>query len=44
MSGQKGIRILAPTIGNRKKKDTESELSKGPADINTPVLVGFRAE
>ena len=40
--GQKGIRILAPVIGSRKKKDTEAT-SKDPAAVNTPVLVGFRA-
>ena len=40
--GQKGIRILAPMIGTRKKKDTEAT-SKDPAAVNTPVLVGFRA-
>ena len=41
--GQKGIRILAPMIGTRRKKDTEAERSKDPAAINTRVLVGFRA-
>ena len=43
MKGQKGIRILAPMIGSRKKKDTEAEHSKDAAAINKPVLVGFRA-
>ena len=43
MKGQKGIRILAPMIGTRKKKDTEAKRSKDPAAINTPILVGFRA-
>ena len=43
MKGQKGIRILAPMIGSRKKKDSEAERSKDPAAVNTPVLVGFRA-
>ena len=43
MKGQKGIRILAPMIGSRRKKDSETERSKDPAAINTPVLVGFRA-
>jgi hypothetical protein len=43
MKGQKGIRILAPMIGTRKKKDTETDRSKDPAAINKPVLVGFRA-
>ena len=39
--GQKGIRILAPLIGTKRKKDSEAE-----SDItkqNQPVLVGFRA-
>jgi hypothetical protein len=43
MKGQKGIRILAPMISSRKKKDTEVERSKDAAAINKPVLVGFRA-
>ena len=43
MKGQKGIRVLAPMIGSRKKKDTETERSKDAAAINKPVLVGFRA-
>ncbi len=43
MKGQKGIRILAPMIGTRNKKDTEAKRSHDPAAINTPVLVGFRA-
>ena len=42
MKGQKGIRILAPLIGSRKKKDTEAT-GKDPAAVNDPVLVGFRA-
>ena len=42
MKGQKGIRILAPLIGSRKKKDTEAT-SRDPAAVNKPVLVGFRA-
>jgi len=41
--GEKGIRILAPMIGTRKKKDTEPNKSKDPAAVNAPVLVGFRA-
>jgi len=39
--GERGIRILAPVIGIRRKKDEESE-----KDIRTPnqaVLAGFRA-
>ncbi|ADW71378.1 ArdC family protein [Granulicella tundricola] len=43
MKGQKGIRILAPMIGGRKKKDTEANSSKDAAAIDKPVLVGFRA-
>ena len=43
IKGQKGIRILAPMIGTRKKKDTEANKSKDPAAVNSPVLVGFRA-
>ena len=43
MKGQKGIRILAPMIGTRKKKDNEANKSKDPAAVNAPVLVGFRA-
>ena len=41
MKGQKGIRILAPMIGTRKKKDTEA--NKDSTKQNQPVLVGFRA-
>jgi hypothetical protein len=43
MKGQKGIRILAPMIGTRRKKDTEATKSKDAAAVNAPVLVGFRA-
>jgi hypothetical protein len=39
--GEKGIRILAPMIGIRKKKD--SEAAKDITRQNEPVLVGFRA-
>src|SRR5437763_3607372 len=39
--GEKGIRILAPMIGTRKKKDTEK--TKDPAVTHKPVLVGFRS-
>ena len=42
MKGQKGIRILAPMIGSRRKKDIEAT-SKDPEAVNKPVLVGFRA-
>lgn len=40
MKGQKGIRILAPIIGIKRKKDEEA--AKDPAYPNTRVLVGFR--
>jgi hypothetical protein len=39
--GAKGIRILAPVIGIRKKKD--SEAAKDVTKQNEPVLVGFRS-
>ena len=39
--GEKGIRILAPVIGVRRKKDSEAE--KDITKQNQPVLVGFRA-
>jgi hypothetical protein len=39
--GQKGIRILAPLIGTKRKKDSEAE--KDVTKQNQPVLVGFRA-
>ena len=41
--GEKGIRILAPIIGVRSKRDEEAQASKDPAAINKPVLVGFRS-
>ncbi|MDQ2835178.1 MAG: ArdC-like ssDNA-binding domain-containing protein [Acidobacteriota bacterium] len=41
MKGQKGIRILAPVIGIRRKKDSEAE--KDITKQNQPVLVGFRS-
>jgi hypothetical protein len=41
MKGQRGIRILAPMIGVRRKKDKEAE--KDNTKQNQPVLVGFRA-
>jgi hypothetical protein len=43
MKGQKGIRILAPIIGFRRKKDDEAAKSKDPAAVNKPMLVGFRS-
>ena len=39
--GSKGIRILAPVIGIRRKKDSEAE--KSTPYQNEPVLVGFRS-
>jgi antirestriction protein ArdC len=39
--GEKGIRILAPMIGTKRKKDSEAE--KDITKQNQPVLVGFRA-
>jgi hypothetical protein len=41
MKGQKGIRILAPMIGNRRKKGKET--SDDASVSHNPVLVGFRA-
>ncbi len=38
--GERGIRILAPMIGIRRKKDSEAE--KDITRQNQPVLVGFR--
>jgi hypothetical protein len=40
MKGQKGIRILAPIIGIKRKKDEEAE--RDISKQNTRVLVGFR--
>jgi antirestriction protein ArdC len=39
--GEKGIRILAPMIGIRRKKDSEAD--KDIRTQNQPVLVGFRS-
>jgi hypothetical protein len=39
-TGQKGIRILAPIVGVRRKKDEEAE--KDITKQNTRVLLGFR--
>ena len=41
--GEKGIRILAPIIGFRRKKDEETKRGSDPAAINKPMLVGFRS-
>jgi hypothetical protein len=43
--GEKGIRILAPIVGNKRKKDVEAD-TKPDQNIRTqnqPVLVGFRS-
>jgi hypothetical protein len=39
-AGQKGIRILAPIVGVRRKKDEEAK--KDITKQNEPVLLGFR--
>jgi hypothetical protein len=39
--GEKGIRILAPIIGVKRKPDEEAE--KDITKQNTAVLVGFRS-
>jgi len=39
-SGEKGIRILAPIIGSRRK--TDEEVKQDPAYSNKPIVVGFR--
>ena len=39
--GEKGIRILAPMLGIRRRKDAER--SEGPAVTHKPILVGFRS-
>jgi hypothetical protein len=39
--GEKGIRIIAPIVGIKRKKDTEA--NKDITKQNTAVLVGFRA-
>ena len=41
MKGQRGIRILAPMIGSKRKKDKAAD--KDTTKQNQPVLVGFRA-
>lgn len=41
-SGSKGIRILAPIVGIRRKTDEEAARTD-PAYPNKPVLVGFRS-
>jgi len=39
--GERGIRILAPVIGSRRKPDAEAE--KDIRTQNQPILVGFRS-
>ena len=39
--GEKGIRILAPMLGIRRRKDAER--SEDPAVTHKPVVVGFRS-
>jgi hypothetical protein len=41
MKGERGIRILAPVVGIRRKKDAEAE--KDIRTQNQAVLVGFRS-
>src|ERR1700709_2739935 len=38
MKGQRGIRILAPMIGSRNKKDSEPNKIKDHAAVNAPAL------
>lgn len=40
MAGQKGIRILAPIVGVRRKKETDAQ--KDITKQNERVLLGFR--
>ncbi len=42
--GEKGIRILAPVIGLRRKKDGEAAISKDPAAINKPMRRAHNAQ
>jgi len=41
--GEKGIQILAPMIGVRRKKQEEVEAEQNADGKSAPVLVGFRA-
>jgi antirestriction protein ArdC len=41
--GEKGIQILAPMIGVRRRKQEEAEAEQNGAGKTAPVLVGFRA-
>ena len=42
--GEKGIQILAPMIGHRRRKDAADEEQSAGRDARpAPVLIGFRA-
>jgi len=41
--GERGIRILAPVVGVRRKKDSEAEKDIRTRTQNQAVLVGFRS-
>ena len=41
--GEKGIQILAPMIGQRRKRDTEEQASNSADARPAPMLIGFRA-
>ena len=41
--GEKGIQILAPIVGHRRRKDAADESSANQEAKPTPVLIGFRA-
>ena len=41
--GEKGIQILAPMMGYRRRKSADGELEREPDTKPQPVLIGFRA-
>ena len=41
--GEKGIQILAPIVGHRRRKDAADESNADQEAKPTPVLIGFRA-
>jgi len=41
--GEKGIQILAPIVGHRRRKDAADESNPDQEAKPTPVLIGFRA-
>ena len=41
--GEKGIQILAPIVGHRRRKDATDESNADQDAKPTPVLIGFRA-